>query len=234
MESANETTSNRVKNMLATREQIATELDCLNDTARRYSELQVKNSSIIQFDECILSKRKQDECRRCELRKRDEAFLEFYDNKALDCSLSEVYDYFKSSHARSIVDDIKAKALVLDRPVNQVRVRQSLDDVEEVLLSSESSDEEYIPPSGTLPLRRDPRRPVNNDGFLRPLSRSEQLEHNEAVDAVQALGLQQRFDHYARLASKEERLHFRRQLLAQQRQDNKTSSKKQKRKHPLL
>lgn len=229
MESANETTSNRVKNMLATREQIAAELDCLNDTARRYSELQMKNSSIIQFDECVC-KRKQDECRRCELRKRDEAFLEFYDNKALDCSLSEVYDYFKSSHARSIVDDIKAKALVLDRPVNQVRVRQSLEDVEEVLLSSDSStsDEEYIPPSGTL--LRDPRRPVNDNGFLRPLSRSEQLEHNEAVDAVQALGssVQLRFDHYARLASKEERLHFRRQLL------QNSGNNKRQRKHPLL
>lgn len=175
-------------NLLATQEQIETEKLKVNEVAQRYSSMLLKRQHIVQFDECICKSRK-DECRRCELRKRDEAFIEFYDNKALDCSLAEVNQYFRSSHGRQVVEDIKAKAKIRDTCVNRERVRESLEDVEEILLSSSSasdsttSDEEYIPPSGV----RDPTRPVSDDGYLRPLSRSEQLAHNAAVDALQAL-----------------------------------------------
>ena len=218
-------------NLLATQEQIETEKLKVNEVAQRYSSMLLKRQHIVQFDECICKSRK-DECRRCELRKRDEAFIEFYDNKALDCSLAEVNQYFKSSHGRQVVEDIKAKAKIRDTCVNRERVRESLEDVEEILLSSSASDsttsdEEYIPPSGV----RDPTRPVSDDGYLRPLSRSEQLAHNAAVDALQAL--KQKSPQVSVEISARQQF-MKRYLLGNNNSGGANNNKRQRKHHPLL
>lgn len=175
-------------NMLEYEWQRKLEIDAAANASERYQRMLVNRQPYVTtFDTCITGRMPNHrECERCEDRMRNEAFYELYDGNAIDVGMSEVWQFFKSTHARNIIATLKHQADRTGTPVNQVRIRESLEDVEPIMIgSSDSDDSDYRPP-------RDPRVPLDDQGHLRPLDARERREHNAAVELRQQIRVARR------------------------------------------